>query len=126
MGTQTQFRFLPEVATDFTFAAVAEEWGFAGITFFFSLFGLMLSRLFRTALRAEDNFGKVFAFGIGLVISIHFIVNISMSVGLLPVVGLPLPFFSYGGSHLVAMALGVGFVESINTHVLRGLSKNKS
>lgn len=113
-GTQTRLHFLPEVATDFIFSAIAEEWGLVGVTFLFAVFALLLLRIFRIALSAENNFARIFAFGSCLLIFIHFGLNVGMNIGLVPVVGLPLPFLSYGGSHLVAFALAIGVLQSIS------------
>jgi len=99
-GTQTKLHFVPEQSTDFIFCTVGEEWGFLGTTFVVLLYVGFLLRMIFLAERQRSSFSRIFGYGLISVILIHFIVNIGMTIGLLPVIGIPLPFFSYGGSSL--------------------------
>jgi rod shape determining protein RodA len=112
-GTQSQLQFLPEQHTDFVFSVFAEEWGFLGsvaLLLLFtslSLWGLQVSR------DCKENFGQLLALGVTSLIFWQFIINMGMVSGMLPVVGIPLPFFSYGGSSLITTLMGVGFLLNI-------------
>lgn len=99
-GTQTKFNFVPEQSTDFIFCTVGEEWGFFGSSLVVILFLVLLSRLIYLAERQRSKFSRVYGYGVASVIFFHFAVNIAMTLGLFPVIGIPLPFFSYGGSSL--------------------------
>jgi rod shape determining protein RodA len=99
-GTQTKLHFVPEQSTDFIFCTVGEEWGFLGTTFVILLFTGFLFRMIFLAERQRSSFSRIFGYGLISVMLVHFIVNIGMTIGLLPVIGIPLPFFSYGGSSL--------------------------
>lgn len=99
-GTQTKLHFVPEQSTDFIFCTVGEEWGFLGTTFVIILYLGFLLRMIFLAERQRSSFSRIFGYGLISVILIHFIINIGMTIGLLPVIGIPLPFFSYGGSSL--------------------------
>jgi len=112
-GTQSQLQFLPEQHTDFVFSVFAEEWGFIGSVSLLLLFtGLTLWGL-QIARDCKENFGHLLAFGVTSLIFWQVFINLGMVTGLLPVVGIPLPFFSYGGSSLIATLLGVGFLLNI-------------
>jgi rod shape determining protein RodA len=104
-GTQTKLRFVPEQSTDFIFCTVGEEWGFLGTTFVILLYAGFLLRLIFLAERQRSAFSRIFGYGFISILLIHFIVNIGMTIGLLPVIGIPLPFFSYGGSSLWAFTM---------------------
>jgi rod shape determining protein RodA len=99
-GTQTKFDFVPEQSTDFIFCTVGEEWGFLGTSVVVILFLLLLLRLIFLAERQRSHFNRIFGWGVVSIIFFHFAVNIAMTIGLAPVIGIPLPFFSYGGSSL--------------------------
>ena len=99
-GTQTKLRFVPEQSTDFIFCTVGEEWGFLGTTFVILLYVGFLLRMLFLAERQRSSFSRIFGYGFISVLMFHFIINIGMTIGLLPVIGIPLPFFSYGGSSL--------------------------
>ncbi|WP_127845567.1 rod shape-determining protein RodA [Psychroflexus aestuariivivens] len=99
-GTQTQGRFVPEQHTDYIFSTVGEEWGFLGTSFVVILFASLILRLFYLAERQKSQFNRVYGYCVFSVIFLHFFVNIAMVIGLFPTVGIPLPFFSYGGSGL--------------------------
>ncbi|MCF8367279.1 MAG: rod shape-determining protein RodA [Bacteroidales bacterium] len=99
-GTQTKFNFVPEQSTDFIYCTVGEEWGFIGSSLVVVLFLVLLSRLIYLAERQRSAFSRVYGYGVASIIFFHFAVNIAMTLGLFPVIGIPLPFFSYGGSSL--------------------------
>jgi rod shape determining protein RodA len=104
-GTQTKLQFVPEQSTDFIFCTVGEEWGFLGTTIVVILFVLLILRLIQLAERQKSHFSRIYGYGLISVILIHFIVNIGMTIGIFPVIGIPLPFFSYGGSSLLAFTV---------------------
>lgn len=104
-GTQTKFNFVPEQSTDFIFCTVGEEWGFVGSLAVLVLFGMLLLRLVKLAERQREAFARIYGYAVISVIFFHVAVNIGMTVGLFPVIGIPLPFFSYGGSSLWAFTL---------------------
>ena len=112
-GTQSRLNYLPEYETDFIFAAFAEEWGFVGALVIFASFGVLLWRIILHAQRAASNFEALFCAGFAILITGHLIVNIGMNLGVMPVAGIPLPFMSYGGSHLLGEFIGLGIVLSM-------------
>ena len=99
-GTQTKFKFVPEQSTDFIFCTVGEEWGFLGSLTLIGLYVFLLIRLAILAERQRSMFSRVYGYGVVSILFTHFFINIGMAVGLVPVIGIPLPFFSYGGSSL--------------------------
>lgn len=115
-GTQSRLNFLPEYQTDFIFAAFCEEWGFIGVLFIFIFFAIVVWRILRAALLAETNFEALFAMGLAVFFVVHFFVNIGMNIGLLPVTGTPLPFMSYGGSHLLVEFTGLGVLMGMGRY----------
>jgi rod shape determining protein RodA len=121
-GTQTQLEFLPEHTTDFIFSVLAEEWGFVGCIFVILMYFLFLTRLVRTATRCKELFASLLIVGISGLIFFHTAVNIGMVVGLLPVVGIPLPLFSYGGSSVISTMFGIGIVLGVGMRRLQYLS----
>ncbi|HSM02075.1 MAG TPA: rod shape-determining protein RodA [Acidimicrobiia bacterium] len=112
-GSQTNLAFVPSQTTDFIFTAVAEQLGFVGGTLVLALYAVMIWRMLMIAAAARDRFGQLAATGIAAMFGFHVFVNVGMTVGLLPVTGLPLPFLSFGGSFYLAMAVSVGIVNSI-------------
>lgn len=104
-GTQTKYNFVPEQSTDFIFCTVGEEWGFIGSAFVLGLFLMMLIRLILLAERQRSQFSRVYGYGVACILFFHIAINISMTIGLAPVIGIPLPFFSYGGSSLWAFTI---------------------
>ena len=104
-GTQTKFDFVPEQSTDFIFCTVGEEWGFLGTTAVVGLFMGLLMRLIYLAERNRSRFSRVYGYCVATILFFHFAVNIGMTIGLAPVIGIPLPFFSYGGSSLWSFTL---------------------
>lgn len=104
-GTQTKFDFVPEQSTDFIFCTVGEEWGFLGTSLVVLLFLFLLIRLILLAERQRSDFSRIYGYGVVAILFFHFAINIGMTIGLFPVVGIPLPFFSYGGSSLWAFTI---------------------
>jgi rod shape determining protein RodA len=104
-GTQTKFNFVPSQSTDFIFCTVGEEWGFAGSLVVIALFVFLFVRLIILAERQRSKFSRVYGYSVATILFFHFLVNIGMSIGLVPVIGIPLPFFSYGGSSLWAFTI---------------------
>ena len=104
-GTQTKFNFVPEQSTDFIFCTVGEEWGFLGTLIVTSLFALLILRLMKMGERQQEPFGRIYCYSVAAIFFFHVMVNIGMTIGLMPVIGIPLPFFSYGGSSLVAFTI---------------------
>ena len=113
-GSQTQLAFLPEQHTDFVFSVFAEEHGFVGVTVFLIMFGLLLFFALDISRHARDKFGAILAFGMASIFFWHAFVNMGMVIGIMPVVGLTLPFFSYGGSSLMISMIAIGFLLSIH------------
>ncbi len=99
-GTQTKFNFVPEQSTDFIFCTVGEEWGFIGSLVVIGLFMLLFYRLIWLAERQRSGFSRIYGYSVVVILFFHFMVNIGMTIGIMPVIGIPLPFFSYGGSSL--------------------------
>ena len=113
-GTQSRGEFLPVQESDFVFAVLAQELGFIGALVVFVLFAALLWRILACAWRSRDPFGTLFGAGLATMVLIQVFVNVGMVIGILPVTGIPLPFISHGGASLVAIALGLGVVQSIN------------
>ena len=112
-GTQTHLRFLPERHTDFIFCVLGEEAGFFGCFFLISLYTIIVLRGLRVADQARDEFGRLVAVGLTVLLASHVVINIGMTIGLLPITGLPLPLMSYGGSSLIITLISIGILESI-------------
>jgi len=112
-GTQSHYRFLPEQSTDFIFSIFSEEAGFFGGLFVFALFLLICIRLMVTMKTTADPFGKYICAGLAGMFSFHFIVNVGMTMGIMPITGLPLLFMSYGGSSILSSMIGIGLALSI-------------
>ena len=117
-STQTQFRFLPEQHTDFVFSVWAEEWGFTGCLGALGLFFLWLAQIINAASHAKEKFGMLLGVGVAAMVFWHTIINIGMVIGLLPVVGITLPLWSYGGSSMLAFMIGVGLLMSVSSNRL--------
>ena len=116
-GTQTQLDFIPERTTDFIFAVYAEEFGLYGCILLLALYTLFLGRGFIIALKAKTQFGRLLAGAITMTFFVYIFVNIGMVMGILPVVGVPLPFMSYGGTALVTLGVACGMLMSISNYV---------
>ena len=104
-GTQTRFDFVPEQSTDFIFCTIGEEWGFLGCLFFMILYVGLLLRILFLAERQRSNFSRIYGYSVSTILFLHFCINVGMTIGLLPVIGIPLPFISYGGSSLVGFTI---------------------
>ncbi|MFA5063697.1 MAG: rod shape-determining protein RodA [Candidatus Omnitrophota bacterium] len=113
-GTQSQLHFLPESHTDFIFATFSEEWGFLGSFALLSLYYILIRQGFLIAQRTQDSFGQLLAYGVTLVLAIQITVNIAMNLGLAPVVGVPLPLMSYGGSSILVTFAALGILVNID------------
>jgi rod shape determining protein RodA len=113
-GTQTQLSFIPEHHTDFIFSVVGEEWGFVGCVIVLGLYFFMIQKTFEIARKARDREGSLLALGIASMFAVQIVINVGMTVGLLPVTGLTLPFISYGGSSLVFSYAAVGMLLNIS------------
>jgi rod shape determining protein RodA len=114
MGTQKRLAFLPEQHTDFIFAVVGEEMGFIGVAVAISLFLFLLLRTVRVAERANDSYSSLIASGLAASWLVHVVVNVGMTLNLMPITGIPLPFFSYGGSFMLACWLSIGILVRIS------------
>ncbi|QQR50424.1 rod shape-determining protein RodA [Candidatus Nomurabacteria bacterium] len=118
-GTQSRLQFLPEYQTDFIFAAFAEEWGFVGVIILFTLYGIVIWRILKIALVGHSNFEILYGMGVAIFFFSHFVINVGMNIGLMPVTGITLPFMSYGGSHLLGSFAALGILMS-----MRGYSRS--
>ena len=99
-GTQTKYNFVPEQSTDFIFCTIGEEWGFIGCFFVIGLYLFLLIRIINIAERQRSSFARIYGYGVASILFFHIFINIGMTIGLIPVIGIPLPFLSYGGSSL--------------------------
>ncbi|NLD12173.1 MAG: rod shape-determining protein RodA [Firmicutes bacterium] len=113
-STQVRLNFLPAHHTDFIFSVIGEELGFLGCVVVLALYAIILWRCFLAAFSAKDTFGQLVAAGIGSMLLLHVLINIGMTMSLMPVTGIPLPFLSYGGSSLMANLIAIGFVLNVN------------
>jgi rod shape determining protein RodA len=113
-GSQKRLAFLPEQQTDFIFAVVGEEFGFVGVTVTLALFCILLLRTTRIAARSGNPFASLVAFGLTAAFFTHILVNVGMTIGLMPITGIPLPFFSYGGSFLLTCWLSIGILALVS------------
>ena len=113
-GTQNQFQFLPDQFSDFPFAVFAEDWGFAGSLVLVTLYAFLVLWSVRVASTAKDRFGAVLAIGVGSLIFWHAFFNLGMVTGILPVVGVTLPLFSYGGSSVLTILIGIGLLMNVS------------
>ena len=104
-GTQTRFDFVPEQSTDFIFCTIGEEWGFLGSFVFILLFIGLITRVILLAERQRSSFSRIYGYSVACILFLHFTINIGMTIGLLPTVGIPLPFISYGGSSLLGFTI---------------------
>jgi rod shape determining protein RodA len=115
-GTQSQLQFLPERTTDFVFAVYSEEFGLVGVLILLGIYFFILSRGMYISLRAQDSFSRLLTGSLVLSFFVHIFANMGMVTGLLPVVGLPLPLISYGGTSIITLMIGFGFVMAVHTH----------
>lgn len=115
-GTQASLGFLPEAYNDFAFAALAEQFGLVGVATTLALIIMLLMRIMNIARRNENNFAKLCCLGITLFVGTHVFINASVNLGILPITGLPFSFLSYGGSHWLALGIGIGIVQGIKRY----------
>ncbi|MCO5231113.1 MAG: rod shape-determining protein RodA [Chitinophagales bacterium] len=117
-GTQTRYDFVPEMSTDFIFCSIGEEWGFLGSLVLIGLFVVFIQRLITVAMRQRTVYARVYIYSIASIIFMHFMINIGMTIGLLPVIGIPLPFISYGGSSLLSFSVMVAIAVKLDSERL--------
>jgi len=115
-GTQTKLNFVPEQSTDFIFSTIGEEYGWMGSLATVGLFILILYRIIFVAERQRDRFVRIYAYGVASILFFHFAINIAMTIGLFPVVGIPLPFISYGGSSLIGFTVLLFILVKLDSH----------
>ena len=115
-GTQTRFDFVPEQSTDFIFCTIGEEWGFLGSFIFLLVFTTLLLRIIFLAEKQKSQFCRVYGYSVACILFIHLIINISMTIGLAPIIGIPLPFMSYGGSLLVSFTILIFIFLNLNSY----------
>ncbi len=115
-GTQTKFDFVPEQSTDFIFCTIGEEHGWAGSLLLISLFIALLLRIIFIAERQKQKFSRIYGYSVASILFAHFTINIGMTIGLFPVIGIPLPFFSYGGSSLIAFSILLFILLKLDAH----------
>lgn len=123
-GTQTKFDFVPEQSTDFIYCTIGEEHGFIGSAIVVILFVIFLSRIVLIAERQNTTFSRVYAYSVASILFFHFAINIGMTIGLAPVVGIPLPFFSYGGSSLWSFTILLFILLKLDAHRMQHLGRN--
>ncbi len=112
-GSQAQLGFLPEAQTDFIFAAIVEEWGLISAFLIFTAFSLIIWRVVKIGLDADNNFGKFLCLGSAILFLANFLFNIGSNIALTPVIGVPFPFLSYGGSHVITDFILIGFIQAV-------------
>jgi rod shape determining protein RodA len=115
-GTQTNLSFLPEEHTDFIFSVLGEQFGFLGCLFMLALYLFLIHRILRVGIDMRNRFVSLVAVGIAGILGFHIIVNVSMTIGMMPVTGLPLPFMSYGGSFVISCLAMVGLLVNLRAH----------
>lgn len=115
-GTQSRLNFLPEYQTDFIFAAFAEEWGFVGALFLIISMSVFIWRIFVNAQGGATNFEMLYGIGLAVFFASHFVINIGMNIGILPVTGITVPFMSYGGTHLMTEFVGLGILMGMRRY----------
>ena len=113
LGKQTNLSYVPEHHTDFIFSVIGEELGFFGALFIIVIMTVVVWRCFYISANADNSFGSLIAGGIGFIILTQLVINIGMTIGIMPIIGIPLPFLSYGGSNLLSVFIGIGLVENV-------------
>lgn len=122
-GTQTKFDFVPEQTTDFIFCTIGEEQGWIGSFLLVALFSTLFVRLIYLAERQKSSFARIYGYGVASILFFHFAVNIAMTIGLFPVIGIPLPFFSYGGSSLWGFSILLFSFLKLDAHRMQVLQR---
>jgi rod shape determining protein RodA len=120
-GTFTKYKYVPEQQTDFIFCTVGEEWGFFGTTFIVVLFGALILRCIQVAERQRSSFTRIYGYCVASIFFLHLMINVGMAIGLAPVIGIPLPFFSYGGSSLIGFTMLLGVLVRLDAERLSQL-----
>ncbi|MFA6797295.1 MAG: rod shape-determining protein RodA [Candidatus Paceibacterota bacterium] len=115
-GTQSKLQFLPEYKTDFIFAAFAEEWGFLGVSILFLFFAIFIWRIFVNAYHGATNFEILFGLGLAVMFMSHFLINVGMCLGLMPVTGINFPFMSYGGTNILSSFVGLAILMGMRKY----------
>jgi rod shape determining protein RodA len=115
-GTQTKYSFVPEQSTDFIFCTVGEEWGFAGAVVVLGLYLFLVLRIIRVAERQRSSFSRIYAYGIASVIFFHVVINVGMTIGIVPSIGIPLPLISYGGSSLLSFTIMIFVLVKLDSN----------
>jgi rod shape determining protein RodA len=120
-GTFTKYKYVPEQSTDFIFCTVGEEWGFVGTTFVVLLFGALILRCIQVGERQRSRFTRIYAYCVASILFLHLMINVGMAIGLAPVIGIPLPLFSYGGSSLISFTIMLGILVRLDAERLSQL-----
>ncbi|MEZ4808204.1 MAG: rod shape-determining protein RodA [Flavobacteriales bacterium] len=120
-GTLTKFKYVPMQSTDFIFCTVGEEWGFVGTTFVILIFTLLILRIIQISDRQRSRFTRIYAYCVASIFFLHLMINVGMTIGLAPVIGIPLPFFSYGGSSMIAFTILLGILVRLDAERLSTL-----
>jgi rod shape determining protein RodA len=115
-GTQTKYSFVPEQSTDFIFCTVGEEWGFAGAVVVLGLYLFLVLRIIRVAERQRSSFSRIYAYGVASVIFFHVVINVGMTIGIVPSIGIPLPLISYGGSSLLSFTIMIFVLVKLDSN----------
>ncbi len=115
-GTQTKYNYVPEQSTDFIFCTIGEEWGFVGSLAIIGLYVVLIYRLMQLAERQRTPFSRIYGYCVAVIFFFHMAINIGMTIGLLPVIGIPLPFLSYGGSSMWAFTLLLFIFIKLDAH----------
>ncbi len=115
-GTQTKFDFVPEQSTDFIFCTVGEEWGFVGVFVVIALYFILITRIYNLAEKQEFKFARIYGYGVASILFFHLLINIGMTIGLIPIIGIPLPFMSYGGSSLLSFTILLFIFLKLDVH----------
>lgn len=117
-GTFTKYKYVPEQSTDFIFCTVGEEWGFVGSAFVVLMFGALIIRCIQVSDRQRSRFSRIYAYCVASIFFLHLMINVGMAIGLAPVIGIPLPFFSYGGSSLIGFTILLGILVRLDAERL--------
>ena len=120
-GTLTKYKYVPMQSTDFIFCTVGEEWGFMGTTFIVIIFTVLILRIIQISDRQRSKFTRIYAYCVASIFFLHLMINVGMTIGLAPVIGIPLPFFSYGGSSMVAFTILLGILARLDAERLAQL-----
>jgi rod shape determining protein RodA len=120
-GTLTKYKYVPMQSTDFIFCTVGEEWGFLGTTFIVVIFTVLILRIIQISDRQRSNFTRIYAYCVASIFFLHLIINVGMTIGLAPVIGIPLPFFSYGGSSMISFTILLGILARLDAERLSQL-----